>query len=145
MENILYLTYSNNQEGLVFPNELEEGIYAPGMWEIQAENIYKTNDSYLIDAIDNDELVKLNVSRVNGTLFQVDTIKYGSIFLRLKEIYERYNKYVGNSNWITENSRFFQLIPIEIPKLTELCLSKKFFLIGRMDDNLEKASLQQRI
>lgn len=145
MENILYLTYSNDQEGLVFPNELEQGIYAPGMWVIQAENIHKTRDSYLIDAIDNNELVKLNVSKVNGTLFQVDTIKYGSVFLRLKEIYERYNKYVGNSNWINENSRFFQLIPIEIPKLTELCLSRKFFLIGRMDDNLEKASLQQRV
>jgi len=145
MENILYLSYSNINDGLVFPNELSDGIYSPGMWVLQSESINKTNSNYHFDAVDKNELIKLNLSKIQNNYFQVDTKKYGKINFRLLEIYWRYQNYVGNSNLINRQLKFFQLVPIDIPKLSTLCLENNFFLVGKIDEELEKSSLQHSI
>ncbi|MBA6157385.1 hypothetical protein H3Z83_12780 [Tenacibaculum sp. S7007] len=145
MESILYLSYSNVSDGLVFPNELSEGVYSPGMWVLQSENINATNELYDFDAVDENKLIKLNLSKIQNNYFQVDTRKYGKINFRLHEIYYRYQNYVGNSNLINPHLKFFQLVPIDIPKLSNLCLEKGFFLVGKIDEEMNKASLQQRV
>lgn len=145
MQNIYYLSYSNTDDGLVFPSELGEGVYSPGMWVLQSENINRTNNLYRFDAVDQNELIKLNLSKVQNNYFQVETNKYGKINFRLHEIYSRYQNYIGNSNLINPHLKFFQLVPTDIPKLSFLCLEKGFFLVGKVDEELNKASLQQRI
>lgn len=137
MKEVFYLSYSNSDEGLVFPSELENGIYAPGIWVIQAESKKACPKEFLFDAVDNDEVIKLITRRLNNVNYQVDTQKYGKINLRLIEVYRRYNRYVGRSKIIDSNLRFFQLVPIDILKMSELCLKEKFFLIGTVDPKIE--------
>jgi hypothetical protein len=136
MQEVLYLSYSNQQDGLIFPNELEKGIYSPGMWIIQATSINECSSEFFFNAVENNEIAKLTIRRVSNSNYQVDTLKYGKINLRLVEIYWRYQNYVGNSQLIDRNLKFFQLVPIDIPKITRLCLEEKFFLIGKIDEDI---------
>lgn len=136
MQEVLYLSYSNQQDGLIFPNELEKGIYSPGMWIIQATSINECSSDFFFNAVENNEIAKLTIRRVSNSNYQVDTLKYGKINLRLVEIYWRYQNYVGNSLLIDRNLKFFQLVPIDIPKITRLCLEEKFFLIGKIDEDI---------
>lgn len=137
MQEVLYLSYSNQQDGLIFPNELEKGIYSPGMWIIQATSINECSSEFFFNAVENNEIVKLTIRRISNSNYQVDTLKYGKINLRLVEIYWRYQNYVGNSQLINRNLKFFQLVPIDIPKITRLCLEEKFFLIGKIDEDIK--------
>lgn len=136
MQEVLYLSYSNQQDGLIFPNELEKGIYSPGMWIIQATSINECSSDFFFNAVENNEIAKLTIRRVSNSNYQVDTLKYGKINLRLVEIYWRYQNYVGNSQLIDRNLKFFQFVPIDIPKITRLCLEEKFFLIGKIDEDI---------
>ncbi len=136
MDKIFYLSYSNVEEGLIFPNELENGVYSPGMWVLQSKNLSQAKEKYLFDAINKNEVVPLILNKVNKDYFQVDTLKYGKIYFRLKKIYKRHQFYNGKSTLINNDLSFFQLIPISIPKLTQLCLENNFYLIGSIDEDI---------
>jgi hypothetical protein len=136
--DVLYLTYSNLDEGLVFPNELEEGIYSPGMWMIQGNSISTCPSILSFDAVFENQLQKLTLRRIEGNYYQSDTKKFGKVNFRLIELYRRYQNYVGKSQFINRDLKFFQLVPIDIPKITELCLKNHFFFIGKIDEEIRK-------
>ena len=142
MKAIHYLSYSDKPEveGLVFPPELLKDTYSPGLWVIDLQDFERMPDTFEFDAVDNNELQSLKMTRVNRSVFQVDTDKYGKFYFRIINIFFRYQKYVGNSKLISGNSKLFQVVSMDIEKLNRTCLDKGFFFVGRVDNNLERTS-----
>jgi len=139
MTPIFYLTYSDNpkKDGLVFPSELQKGTYSTGIWVVDFQNRRKNLELLEFDAVDNGELLTLKMTRVNRSVFQVDTKKYGKFYFRISYIYYRYEKYVGESKLIPSENRLFQVVPMDIPKLEYTSLKKGFFFVGRVDNDIE--------
>lgn len=139
MKTIYYLSNSDKQgvAGLLFPAELSKDTYAPGIWVIDLQNFERLPDTLEFDAIDNNDLQILKMTQVNGSVFQVETSKYGKFYFRIMNIFFRYHKYVGNSKLIDRNSRLYQVVSMDIQKLHKACLENGFFFVGRVDDDLK--------
>lgn len=142
MKSIHYLCYSDKveTEGLIYPNELSKDTYAPGLWVIDVNNFETLPDIFEFDAVDNNELQTLKMTRVNRFVFQVDTYKHGKFYFRISNIFFRYNKYVGKSKLIDPNSRLYQVVSMDVQKLHKTSLEGGFFFVGRVDNNLEQRS-----
>src|SRR5687768_4208116 len=99
MKPIYYLSYSDKPRttGLIFPNELLENSYSPGIWVVDLKKFELLPGEFEFDAVDNNELLTFKMTRVDGTLFHVSTDKYGKFYFRVMSIYFRHKKYVGNS------------------------------------------------
>jgi hypothetical protein len=140
MKAIYYLSYSDKPEteGLLFPSELLQDNYAPGLWVIDLQEFERLPDTFEFDAVDNNELQTLKMTRVNRSVFQVDTDKHGKFYFRILNIFFRYQKYIGNSKLIDPNSRLFQVVSMDTQKLHRTSLDKGFFFVGRVDNNLEQ-------
>ena len=141
MKAIHYLTYSDKPdiEGLVFPSEILQNTYASGLWAIDLMEYEMMPNNFEFDAVDNNELQTLKMTRVNRSVFQVDTDKYGKFYFRVINIHFRYNKYVGKSKLINSSCRLYQIVSMDIQKLNNTCLDKGFFFVGRVDNNLEQS------
>lgn len=141
MKSIHYLSYSDKPEteGLLFPSELLKNTYSPGLWVIDLQNFERFPNTFEFDAVDNNELQTLKMTRVNRSVFQVETDKYGKFYFRITNIFFRYQKYIGNSKLIDPNSRLYQVVSIDISKLHRTCLDKGFFFVGRVDNNLNNS------
>lgn len=142
MKAIHYLSYSDKPEteGLLFPSELLKDTYAPGLWVVDLQDFEGLPNSFEFDAVDNNELQTLKMTRVNRYVYQVDTDKHGKFYFRIMNIFFRYQKYIGNSKLIDANSRLFQVVSMDIQKLHRTCLEKGFFFVGRIDNNIEQRS-----
>lgn len=140
MKAIHYLCYSDKPEteGLLFPIELLQDTYAPGLWVIDLQDFERMPDTFEFDAVDNNELQILKMTRVNRSVFQVDTAKHGKFYFRILNIFFRYQKYIGNSKLIGPNSRLYQVVSMDTQKLHRTSLDKGFFFVGRVDNNLEQ-------
>lgn len=139
MKEIYYLCYSDRKEidGLLFPNELFEETYAPGLWVVDLLDFERFPDSFNFKAVDNDEVINFKMTRVNDLVYQVDIPKYGKFYFRIITTFFLYNKYKGNSNLINKKSRLYQVVSMDIQKLHRTCLEKRFFFVGRVDDDLK--------
>lgn len=142
MKAIHYLSYSDKPEtqGLLFPSELLQNTYAPGLWIIDLKKFERLPDSFEFDAVDNNELQVLKMTRVSRSVFQVDTKKYGKFYFRIVNIFSRYLNYIGNSKLISSDSRLFQVVSMDIQKLNRTCLDKGFYFVGRVDNSLERTN-----
>lgn len=140
MNPIYYLCNSDIPEinGFLFPTELLEGTYTTGIWVIDLIYYERISDSYEFDAVDNDELVNLKMSRINGNIFQVDTSKYGKFYFRIVNLFYPRLKYVGKSKFIDSESRLLQVVSMDLHKLEITCMKHRFFFVGKVDRNLEK-------
>jgi hypothetical protein len=139
MKAIHYLSNSDKPgiEGLLFPGELLEDTYAPGIWIIDLQNFERLPKTFEFDAVDNNELQSLKMTQVNRTVFQVETSKYGKFYFRIMNTFFHYKKYVGNSKLIDPNNRLYQVVSMDIQKLHRACLENGFFFVGRVDNNIE--------
>lgn len=135
MNPVYYLCYSDNSEktGLVFPYELLPKTYSPGLWAIDLNQHDIIPSSFSFDAVDDNRLVTFKLTQVNGSVFRVNTKKYGVFYFRIINIYFRYQKYTGNSPLINPNNRLFQVISTDILKLNQICIERKFFFVGKVD------------
>jgi hypothetical protein len=140
MDSILYLTYSDIAErnGLVFPNELNEGTYAPGIWFVALSQNECLPDVLEFDAVYKNELQTLKMRRVDNYIYQVDTKLFGEFSFRVINTKIRNQKYIGKSTLINDNIKLYQIKPIEkdIQRLNNACLDKGFFFVGKIDLNL---------
>lgn len=139
MKPVYYISYSDSPEkrGFVFPNELQNENYSIGMWVIELLQFEKLRDIFEFDAIENNEVLSLKMTRVNRSVFQVNTFKYGKFYFRIIPLTYHYNKYVGNSKLISHESRLYRVVSMDIEKLEQICLRSRFFFIGRGDNDLE--------
>lgn len=143
MKTVYYLSYSDipGKDGLIFPNELQSGTYSPGIWVIDLEEFERISDTFIFDAVDNNENQSLKITRVNRSVFQVDTSKYGKFYFRIMRLFFRYEKYVGNSKLIKSDNILYQLVSMDIQKLERICLQNGFFFVGSVDDSIEKSAI----
>lgn len=139
---VYYLSYSDipYSEGLVFPNELQAGTYAPGIWVIDIEPLARLADSFEFDAVLNNEVTSYSMDRINRSVFRVQTEKQGQFYFRIMNIFFRYQRYIGKSKLIQPESRLFQVVSMDIQKLSRVCLQERFFFVGRIDNELIKTS-----
>jgi hypothetical protein len=140
MKQIYYLTYSDipEEDGLIFPTELLDGSYVTGIWVAAFHDFEKIPELFEFDAVDNNELIRLIMTRVDGSVFQVSTGKHGVFYFRLMPILNRNDKYVGKSTLINSNSKLYQVVSMNIQKLEQTCLKDGFFFVGRVDNDFER-------
>ncbi|MCB0497223.1 MAG: hypothetical protein KDC79_13875 [Cyclobacteriaceae bacterium] len=137
MNPVYYLSYSDSPRnyGLVFPSELQEDTYSPGIWVV-AQNYNGYENEFIFDAVDKGELISLNMVRIGNSVFQVSTANYGKIFFRIRSIHWYYNMYTGNSNLIKPGQRLLQVVPMDYRRLENLCREELFFFVGKVDNDL---------
>lgn len=140
MNSVFYLSYSDiaDKEGLVFPSELQQATYSPGIWTVCKNKHMRLPNEFSFDAVDNIEVVNLKLSQVNGNVYSVNTEKYGMFFFRISHIFFRYEKYVGDSKLIDKSDRLYQVYSMNIQHLSKACLENRFYFVGRIDNNLEQ-------
>jgi len=134
MKNVLYLTYSDSprKRGFVFPNELQDNSYSIGIWAIEMQtSVYP--EILAFDAVDNNQLITLHLQKINGPIYKVDTLKHGVVFFRLQKISKWYEKYVGNSDLITNGCSIIQVIPLNYNTLEKICKEHHFFFVGTIE------------
>lgn len=138
MGTVYYLCYSDIPEkaGLVFPAELEPDSYSPGIWTVAIKRHDRFPESFEFDAVNDNQITSTKLVRVSRSVYQVDTEKHGKFFFRINHIFHRYENYIGNSKFIEQNDRLYQLTSMDIQKLERTC-DKGFFFVGRADNNLE--------
>ena len=140
MDNdVLYMSFSNKESGMIFPNELDEDIYSPGIWVIQSSSKEDCPTHINIDAIIKEELITLIARKNIDNHYEVEIPSnqgLDPIVLKIKKVHYRHQKYVGQSSIIKRDLSFFQLVPIDIPYLENLCLEKGIYLIGKIDKRL---------
>lgn len=139
MGTVYYLCYTDIPEktGLVFPAELEPDSYSPGIWTVAIKRKERFPESFGFDAVNENQIVSTKLIRVNRSVYQVDTEKYGKFFFRINLIFHRYENYIGTSKLIEQSDRLYKLTSMDIQKLERTC-DKGFFFVGRVDNNLEK-------
>lgn len=136
MKPVYYMCYSDNSnaDGLVFPNELLEDTYSPGLWVIELMEFEILPNIFEFDAVDNNELQELKMTRINQDIYQVESVKNGKFYFRIQHLFFRYNKYVGESKLINPRSKLLQVVPLNIQKLDSICLENGFFFVGRGEE-----------
>lgn len=136
MKVVYYMCYSDlpGKGGLVFPAELEPDNYSLGIWTIVKKREESLPENFEFDAVNDDQVISMILTRVDGSVYQVNTEKHGKFFFRIIRI--KPMNYIGNSKLIDPDSIIFELIPTDIQKLERTC-GEKFFFVGRVDNNLE--------
>lgn len=140
MNPVYYLCNSDIPEinGFLFPTELIEGTYTTGVWILALKHYERISNTYEFDAVDDNELISLKMSRINGNVFQVDTSKHGKFYFRLVNLFYPQLKYVGKSKLIDIENRLLQVVSMDLHKLEIACMNNHFFFVGKVDRNLEK-------
>ncbi|WDB48801.1 hypothetical protein [Escherichia albertii] len=88
---VYYLSFFNEQGGFLFPDELPDDYYSPGLFIVERNQCGEYPDVFLFDAMDNGKRVSLHLTRVSernsiSTLYVVRTEDYGSFGFRLENI-----------------------------------------------------------
>jgi hypothetical protein len=135
MNPVLYVCFApkGESEGFVFPSELENLEYSPGINVVVAEYYYRFDESYLFEAYDGDRVIKLTLSRARKNVFRVSTKKYGTFFFKAKMIPKKYNNYLGKYFHLARKHRIYQLIAFQPNRLEEVCKRANFFFLGSID------------
>lgn len=138
MKPVYYLCHSDKPGivGFVFPGELVPDTYSPGIWAVTPNSAGLLDDVYVFDAVNNTELEKFELRHLHKTIYQVNHPKHGNIRFRIvmwhvgKDIC-----YLGTSPLIS-TPNVFQVVPMDVAKLEELCSSSQFFFTGQVDENM---------
>lgn len=130
---VQYLSFYPEVDGLVFPQELPEDYYSLGKFYVYATSRGDLAHRYYFDAEDEGKDVRLLLERQESSpdsnIYIVRTKKHGIFPFVIEPT--RY-QYVGSLQKL-QNVRLFRVIPLNLDKLEEACLSKKFFFCGAND------------
>jgi hypothetical protein len=137
LEKVLYLCFINKgEEGFVFPRDIDENQYNPGIFMIIADDYYKLNDLYHFVAIDGEIRITTELKRFNSTTYGVKT-KYGLFLFRIKKLAPKYCHFFGTYNMFPLDKTFYELIPMQSERLESICRASNFYFIGSTDDENE--------
>lgn len=131
MSQVYYLSFFNN--GFLFPYELPEHYFAPGLFLVQEENERLSQD-YEFTAMDNGVRSNLRLIKSqkdeDGQQYYVTSKKYGKFIFTVEDINPALNKYIGSGNELRNNSKFRLLFPVDARKLELVCQRYNFYFIG---------------
>lgn len=133
-KKILYLSFFPPEDGFLFPNELPDQYYAPGLFIAEAEPDGRLDYRYIFDAIDSGNRVELDLVRQdeadpNSNLYVVRTKQYGSFYFSLVDVNPRY-KYRGKNRLLRDHRELKIAVTRDSQKLERVCQSFDFYFIG---------------
>lgn len=139
--NVYYLSFYNDPVGFLFPDELPNNYYSPGLFLLETENDGNYAYSYSFDAMDNGTRVEHKLFRANegdssSTLYVVRTKHYGSFWFNL-EMINPHLRYSGKRTQLHNHRNFSVAMTTDSDKLERICHKYNFYFIGstlREDD-----------
>lgn len=142
MSNIVYYLSFLAEDSFLFPQELPENYYAPGLFIIEQNQTNEFNFRYTFDAMDNGKRVSLSMTRANendrsSTLYVVKTEHYGSFWFNF-ELINPHIKYTGNKQELLNHNNFGIALTTDSNKLERICHDFNFYFIG---DTLRESNL----
>lgn len=135
MNNIVYyLSFYGEQLGFLFPNELPDNYYSPGLFLVETDNAGAFAYEYMFDAMDNGNRISLKLIRADendpySTLYVVRTKHYGSFWFNLKDINKNL-RYVGVNPKVLNHNSMAVAISADAEKLERVCEKFNFYFIG---------------
>lgn len=131
---VYYLSYYSEQQGFLFPNELPNNYYSPGLFIVEASDNGTFYYEYTFDAMDNGNRISLKLSRANegdpsSTLYVVRTKNYGSFWFNLESI-NQLIRYIGRNPKLGNHNYMAVAVTTDSDKLERVCKNYNFYFIG---------------
>jgi len=134
MKNIVqYLSFYPELDGLVFPQELPDNYYSLGKFYVYAKDNHGLAEHYYFDAEDEGKDVRLVLERQENSpesnIYIVRTSKHGIFPFVIEPTRYQYVGHLRNMRKI----QLFRVVPLNLAKLEQACLSNRFFFCGAND------------
>ena len=124
--NVMFLCESSDlEEGLVFPNELDDDCGFPGLFVIE-EKQGKLNEKYMFDAIQNGNKISITLKIYEGNTFYAQFNNDIFYFMAHPTKYS----YIGHNNCLQNRNPLWILDPVNPNKLEEVCQKQDLFFVG---------------
>lgn len=139
---VYYLSFFSAEVGFLFPDELPQNYYSPGLFLVESESNNNCANSYVFDAMDNGKridlkLIKANEGDAESALYMVKTEHYGIFWFNLERINTEF-RYRGSHPQLKNHSDFFVAVTTDHEKLERVCQEFNFYFIG---NTLRKSDL----
>jgi hypothetical protein len=126
-DTVKYFCISDSSWGLVFPEELPDDYYSPGLFYIAVETgTHLLEDCYDFYAVDRDQDVILQLTRSFGQNYVVNTDRFGTFHFWVGD---RPFNYSGRDPKL-QNKEFRLVIPQDEDMFSLACLDSLFFFYG---------------
>lgn len=135
MKNVIYyLSFFSEDDGFLFPDELPENYYCPGLFLLELDNNSMPFSNYTFDAMDDGNRSSLSLVRVNesdreSNLYVVRTKNYGPFWFNLLNISPNL-RYNGGRSQLKDHNQFAVAITTDFYKLERACQEYNFYFIG---------------
>ncbi len=132
---VLYLSFYRPEEGFLFPDELPDQYYSPGLFLVEEEGHGRLSSSYLFDAMDGGRRVTLQMTRHDegnqlSNLYVVRTDLFGTFGFSLTGINPKLAKYRGGRPQLQNHNRLRIAVTQNSRKLERICEEFDFYFIG---------------
>lgn len=134
MNPILYLCLFSPRNGFLFPTELPDQYYSPGVFLAEEDKNGLLPYSFSFDAMDAGRRVQLSLVRqdeadATSTLYAVRTSSYGDFYFSFFPINPRL-RYVGENRKLIKHRNFRVAATRDAKKLERVCEAFDFYFIG---------------
>lgn len=131
---VYYLSFFAERAGFLFPDELPNDYYSPGLFLVLPEQNGTYKYAYTFDAMDNGRRVSLSLVRADegnprSTLYVVKTDNYGSFWFDFRGINPQF-RYIGVRRSLSNHSNFSVAFSTDADKLERVCKDFNFYFIG---------------
>lgn len=131
---VYYLSFYSEQQGFLFPNELPQNYYSPGLFLVEPNENGAFSYGYTFDAMDNGNRISLKLIRANegdpnSILYVVRTNNYGSFWFNLESINQRI-RYIGRNPKLGNHNPMAAVMTTDSDKLERVCKNYNFYFIG---------------
>lgn len=131
---VLYLSFFPPEDGFLFPNELPDQYFAPGLFVVEAERDGSLAYRYTFVAMDAGgrvefDLVRQDEADPTSNLYVVRTKQYGSFYFSLVDMNSRY-QYRGKKRSLRDHGELKIAVTLDSQKLERVCQNFDFYFIG---------------
>lgn len=131
---VLYLSFFPPEDGFLFPDELPDQYFAPGLFVAEAEQDGSLAYKYTFDAMDAGdrvefELVRQDEADPTSNLYVVRTKQYGSFYFSLMDVNPQY-QYRGKDKLLRGHGDLKIAVTRDSQKLERVCQNFDFYFIG---------------
>ena len=132
---VLYLCYYPDALGFLFPNELPQHYYSPGLFIVEEDSNGMLPYQLDFDAMDRGNRVTFSLVRQNerdplSNLYVVKTKTLGTFSFRMTHINPLVDKYRGSHRALFNHRRLHLVTSQDSQKLERVCQKYDFYFIG---------------
>ncbi|WP_243250043.1 hypothetical protein [Sulfitobacter pontiacus] len=131
---VFYLSFFHPENSFLFPNELPDQYYSPGLFIAEAKRDGNLAYRYTFDAMDSGDRVRLELVRqdegdISSSLYVVRTKKYGSFYFSFLDLNHRF-RYRGKKRSLIDHGELKVALSRDNQKLERVCQNFDFYFIG---------------